>query len=161
MSTAITTSIVINFKAEAGSILKAELDDRATSDGGFNGGDTNFAPGDNPTFLLYKTNDVTVTLRVTSDGVLQTLATPTIRKVEQLQFVNAKTAELAYPPIGGFAVLRASPGMPTGVLVGTNYTLPTHSVGIVEVEYLTQAEAIRVQGAAGDLPVVVYIEGTT
>ena len=37
MSTAITTSIVINFKAEAGSILKAELDDRATSDGGFNG----------------------------------------------------------------------------------------------------------------------------
>ena len=160
MANPITTSIVINFNAQTDSILKAEIDDRTTAEGGYNGGGTSFVPGDEPAFLLYKSDNVTVLAKLVSEGTLQTLGTPTIRKTEQLQFANEKSASLSYPYVGGFTVVRASPGMPTGTLNGNNYVLSSQAVGIVEVSYITRAEAIRVRSAGGDLPVVVYIEGT-
>lgn len=160
MANPITTSIVINFNAQADSILKAEIDDRTTAEGGYNGGETNFVPGDEPVFLLYKSSNVTVSTKIVSEGSLQTLGNPTVRKTEQLQYANEKAAELSYPYVGGLSIERASPGMPTGILAGNSYVLPSQAVGIIEVSYLTRAEAIRVRGASGDLPVVVYIEGT-
>ena len=159
MASPITTSIVINFNATTDSILKAEIDDRTTTEGGYNGGETNFVPGDKPAFLLYKSSNVTVSTKLVSEGTLQVLGNPVIKKTEQLQYANEKSAELSYPYVSGLTVVRASPGMPTGSLVGNNYVLPSQAVGIVEVSYYTQAEALRVNGASGDLPVVVYIEG--
>jgi hypothetical protein len=159
MAGPVTTSIVINFSSTTGSILKAEIDDRTIAEGGYNGGSTSFAPGDEPTFLLYKSSNVTVGTKLVSEGYLSTLSNPSVRKVEQLQFANVKSAELAYPYVGGFLVRRTSPGMPAVSLVGNTVSLASPGVGIVEVEYLTVAEAIKVRAASGSLPVVVYIEG--
>ena len=160
MASVVTTSIVINFEAKTGHILKAEIDDRVASDGGYNNGSTSFTPGDNPVFLLYKSSNVTVTAKIVSEGTLATLSNPVIKKIEQLQFANANSAELSYPYVSGFTVLRKSPRIADGAAINNGTVkLPSAGTGILEVEYFTTAEAIRVTGAAGDLPVVVYIEG--
>lgn len=162
MAAIVTTSIVINFEAKTGHILRAEVDDRPTSAGGFNNGETTFSPGDNPVFLLYKSSNVTVTGKITSEGTLATLSNPVFQKTEQLQFANANSAELSYPYVSGFTVVRKSPKIPDGATInGGIVKLPSVGTGILEVSYFTTAEAIRVSGAAGDLPVVVYIEGTS
>lgn len=161
MAGPITTSIVISFSTTTDSILKAEIDDRTATDGGYNNGETSFAPGDEPVFLLYKSTNVTVVQRIVSEGTLSSLGTPTIRKVEQLQFAQEKSSAMSYPYVSGFSIRRQSPSMPVATRVGNTVNLAAPGVGIIEVEYFTQAEAIKVRGASGDLPVVVYVEGAT
>ena len=160
MSEIITPTLVINFTEDDKGTLIAEVDDRQSSDGGYNDGDTRFRPGDNPVFLLFHSSNVAVALKLASDGALSTIAYPVVRKKEQLQYANAKSAELRYPYHSGFQVMRRSPSMASNpTLSSGTVSFGTPQVGIVEVEYYSRAEAIRLSGAAGDLPVVVYIEG--
>lgn len=160
MSSPVTTSIVINFQQDEEGILTAEIDSRSTSEGGYNGGNTSFSPGDSPVFLLYWSNNVLVTLKTVSDGSLVTLGFPLVTKTEQLQFANKREADLSYPYVSGFTVKRRSPTMTVDpTLNGNKVRFATDQIGIVEVEYQTRAEAIRVQNPSGDLPALVYIEG--
>ena len=54
----LNTSMVIDFAPSAGEMLKLEVDTRAW---GYNGGKTEFSPGDEPVYLGFKTNDVVIT----------------------------------------------------------------------------------------------------
>jgi hypothetical protein len=160
MTDIVTTTLLINFSEDTEAILTAEVDDRATSEGGFNDGQTRFYPGDNPVLLLFKTTNVAVTMKVPSDGSLSTIGNPIVRRKEQLQFANVKEAKLRYPYVSGFTVLRKSPTIPANPVVsGNSARFPDVRIGIVEVEYNSRAEAIRLNGAVGDLPVLIYFEG--
>lgn len=157
----VTASIVINFADRDTGILTAEVDDRPSSEGGYNGGETTFYPGDSPVFLRYASSNVTVTVMDTSDGTLTSLGTVVVQKTEILQFANKREATLSYPLYSGFTVVRSSPGAPAvSVDANTNIvSLASVDTAVVQVTYLSRADAIRVSGATGDLPVVVYIEG--
>jgi len=160
MSDIITTTLIINFSEDDKAILIAEVDDRATGEGGYNNGRTQFSPGDNPVFLLFKSTNVAITMKLTSDGSLSTLGNPLVRRKEQVQFANVQEADLKYPYVSGFTVLRKSPSIPSNPSLNGNTLRATAPIiGIVEVEYMARAEAIRLSSATGDLPVVIYVEG--
>lgn len=158
----ITASVVISFTESSRGILTAEVDDRPLSEGGFNSGDTTFYPGASPAFLRYKTANVAVSLQQASEGALVALGTVLVKKTETLQFQNKKTVNLQYPYYSGFAVnKRSNPGLVLSVDSGSStVSLANPAVAVAEVSYLAQAQGFRIVGASGQLPVLVYIEGT-
>lgn len=153
----VTTSLVVNFTDPEGQgILKLEVDDRPT---GLNLGNTSFTPGSSPGLLLYKSSNVTNLYKTTSEGSLSAVGNITIQKKESLTFAKVTEAELSYPCVGGFSVVR-SRGVGGAHLVGeTKVAIPTAGVGVVEVVYNTVAQGFRLINTVGDMPVVVYAEG--
>ena len=75
--------------------LSAEIDDR---DGGLNGGDTDFQPGDTAYFLIYKSSNVTLSSPVASAGSVSYLPEPeTVVKVDYVTFANEPEGTLDVP----------------------------------------------------------------
>jgi hypothetical protein len=163
MAQSVTTSIVVSFSDVAGSggVLKAEIDNRPD---GFNNGITTFYPGDEPAFLVFKTSDVTISRMEASEGALEGLGAATVHITgESITFANNREASLAYPCTGAITVDKSSPGAPALTLSENQITLtiPINSVCAYLVSYDTVAEGHKISGAAGDMDVVVYIEGAT
>ena len=154
----ITTTLVINFSAgDTGGILLAEVDDRPD---GFNAGDTNFRPGSSPAFLLYKSSNVTIQQMVVTEGSLSALGSVTVEKSEDLQFAMEDTADFRYPYASGLVTdLIAPSGFSISASTGNTAKLNTKGVAIARVRYKTVAQAYRIVGASGNLPVLVYISG--
>ena len=124
----LSTSLVIEFAnddEDSGnkSMLKAEIDDRSD---GYNSGSTSFRAGDEPTYLVYKTSDVTINLHMNTLpspngiivgsyvptageqeafdlGEIDELPTTETRVIEEmLMFACADSAQLSYPLNGKF-----------------------------------------------------------
>ena len=77
--------------------LSAEIDDREANEGGLNGGDTDFAPGDTAVFLVYKSSTITLKSPVASAGSVSYDGTTTVRKTEFVTFANEPEGNLDVP----------------------------------------------------------------
>ena len=101
----VTTSVTVGFDIESvdgpSSILSAEIDGRETEDGGYNGGDTNFKPGDTVGIMLFKTSNVTLTTSLSSAGTLSSYGTNAFAassEVDSFLVFNAEpSVSLSYP----------------------------------------------------------------
>lgn len=91
----VTTSFVVSFGSSSSSgILKAEVDDRPA---GQNGGKTQFMPGDNVGFLVFKSDNVDILAKMASWGLI-TEGAASVKDVEQvLTFANVAEQSLSYP----------------------------------------------------------------
>lgn len=165
MANLITTSIVVNFGQGDQGILQAEIDNRPT---GYNSGDTSFAPGEEPAFLIFKTSNVILNSITPSVGSIQGLSsTVNITKDEFITFEDSKTATTAYPVTGNFTSTWI--GRSLGAVTVTNQkdiSVATKGVAVLKVTYTSQAIAKRLTGVPTTLggetsfPVVIYIVGT-
>lgn len=161
MAGPVTTSIVVSFTSADGEdgTLSAEIDDRPT---GLNNGNTSFYPGDSPGFIVYKSTNVTLSALLASEGSVAALGTAVITKQQEVTFAKQRESSLSFPVIGGLTIIRKSPGAPDLTLVGqTKVTTPVDAVAVYLVEYQTTGYLYRLTGAAGDISVVVFIEGAT
>jgi len=160
----ITTTLVISFadpSASADYHLSAEIDSRPT---GFNKGVTSFIFGDSPAFLVYYSSGVSITLE-SSTGNVSPCGTAQVEVVEFLQFANTREASLGKPPSGG-VTFESMGGGGSPTVIGTKVFLSTPDVAVIKATYYSTAHGYRLSGVSQpggitELPVLVYIEGTT
>ena len=102
---AVTASIVVRFGEEVSedAVLIAEIDDRPASEGGRNGGRTQFLPGDTAYYLVYQHN-LTRTSHTSSAGTVSFHGAGSRQVTENLVFLDEQDAELRYPVAGPVAV---------------------------------------------------------
>lgn len=84
--------------AAADGHLSAELDSRTD---GLNGGKTSFAPGATAYFLVYKSDNVTITDVIASAGTVSQTSTATVQKTEEIQFEDTDSATIDVPAASG------------------------------------------------------------
>ncbi len=165
MANLITTSLVVQFGQTDRGILTAEIDDRVT---GYNSGDAQFAPGEEPAFLIFKTSNVALDSIAPSSGSILFLSnTVNITKDEFINFEDSKTANTAYPVTANFTYQWIGNSL-GAVTVGSeqNLTAATKGVAVLKVTYTSQAMARRLTGVPITLggetsfPVLIYIVGT-
>jgi hypothetical protein len=167
-SNLITTSIVISFSPEGSSgYLSAEIDGRPE---GFNGGKTQFSPGESPVFLVYKSADVTIVSIEPSAGNVAPHSTPTGLTQHQqfMQFPKTTEGSLDRPIEGPLTHkwLGANLGVPT-VVGDTKIVIPTLGVGVLKLNYESRFLAYKLSGLGTTLngestyEVLIFITGTT
>jgi len=159
----VTASLVVNFDAggtaDGQGILKAEFDSRDPQDGGLNPNGTSFRPGDQPVFLVYKTDSVNLDAIKTSEGSTALISRPSIQQEEWITFANVAEASLSYPAEGAVTILK-SVGMPNpSVINGSTLRVSNPVVGVVKVRYNTRPTAYQLNGASGENPVVIFVSG--
>jgi len=163
MAGVITTSLVVQFGSEGDAQyhLSAEIDSR---EDGFNGGETSFIPGDSPIFLVYKSDELSLTLE-SSTGGTQSYASGTIEQEEWLIFANEKTRSLNKPPAGN-VTLKYYAGVNGASVVGDQITLPTKGLAVYRATYDAKFLAYKMTNipttlnGATSFPVVIVITGT-
>jgi hypothetical protein len=166
----INTTFVIKFQSDSGSEkdshLSAEVDAR---DDGLNGGKTNFAPGDNVYFLLYKSSNVKINSVVTTAGTVLPLDAITVVKTEDVSFVESNTTQTEVPVKGTEIVSTEWMGSSLGAITlqADKTTLKTavSGIGIATIGYNAEALPYRltapntINGKA-DFSILVVITGT-
>lgn len=163
----ITTTLVIQFTdpaaAGAGYQLSAEIDSRPD---GLNKGVTSFIFGDSPGFLVYYSSGVSISNMQSSAGGISSAGTSQVEVVEFVTFANTREASLSKPPSGGvsFVSMGGSAGAPS--VSGSTCTLSSPAVAVFQATYFTTGHGHRLTGVSkpagvSELPVVIYIEGTT
>lgn len=181
----VTASLTVSFEkpdVSGDGFLSWEIDDRAEEDGGLNGGDTSFAPGDTAYVLLYRESSVSLTETFTSAGTLSIFGSTngqtksfTGTEAEYLTVTNSNTANLSKPAnngppslswlgknkkIGkGTAKLQMmSQGDTTSEVI---IDLGTEMVGVIKAEYESRSTAYKLSGVPDDFPMaVIFATGT-
>jgi hypothetical protein len=103
------TTIVVQFgtdtsaDAAANAHLSAEIDSR---EDGLNGGNTRFAPGDTAYFLVYKSDNVTLSSPISSAGTVSFNGTTSVPKEEEVVFAGTNEARLRVPAAGGLSNVK-------------------------------------------------------
>lgn len=158
-SNTVTTSIVIDFQQEAGSgLLQVEVDSRAD---GYNLGVTQFTPGSEPAFLLWKSSNVVIDRIVSSEGTVGKISSSvTISEEKYVTFVNSTEESLGKPIFQG-NVTDSSGNSEVPTISEYNVSFTTPQVAVLKVEFSSVAEAYRVKGLSGLRPVVIFIQGHT
>lgn len=180
----VTASLTVSFeKAEVSGdgFLSWEVDDRSEEDGGLNGGDTSFAPGDTAWLLLFKESSVTIDETFTSGGTLTKGASGQIKsfkekEAEYVTVTNSNTANLSKPAnvsgvnlswlgknkkIGKGTAKLEMMKQDTGVVSEVVIDLGTEMVGVIKAEYDSSATAYKLAGVPTDYPMaVVFAIGT-
>lgn len=163
----ITATLVVDFTdpaaagADGSGLLKLEIDSR---EGGLNGGNTNFRPGDPVHYLLTKSSNVTVTDHRTTAGGHFQVQTGTFQHTETVTFIDSAEAGLAYPLASGLSVSWQgnTGGVVTGTVGSEKILLAAPALAIADVTYNVQYTAFRLSGvAAGVTQVLIYVEGET
>lgn len=162
MAGVVTTSLVVQFgsQGDAQYHLSAEIDSR---EDGYNGGETSFIPGDQPVFLVYKSDELALTLE-SSTGGTQSYASGTIEQEEWLTFADEKTKSLNKPPSGS-VTLKYFAGVSGATVVGDQVTLPSKGVAVYRATYNAKFLAYRMTnipttlGGESSFPVVIVITG--
>lgn len=172
MANTVTTSIVVQFTTTTGTsgVLVLEVDDRAVTDGGLNGGKSSFLPGDDVYLLMYKGSNVTIDALLTSLGAIYTGVSVTVQKTEDITFAGETEASLKYPTnaLTSYTWLGRNNGNVT--LVGDNtLKIPApatgdYPVGICRVVYNTQGvvqKLVHSDPGFSDYGIVVFVAGHT
>ena len=164
MAGVVTTSLVVQFGSAddaANYHLSAEIDSR---EAGFNKGVTSFLPGDNPAFLVYKTEELSLQF-YHSTGGKTSLGTVIIPQDEFIVFAEQKEVQLSKPPSGGVSLTLY--GGKTGAKVtGQSVSLPEKGTAVYRATYNAKAYAYKLTGipltidGKSSFPVVVVIVGT-
>jgi len=166
----VTTTLVVSLSADAiGSpIFSAEFDDRLAIEGGLNDGDTDFAPGDNLGFLLYRSRDVDDTSIVITPslGSIVTLGGGTKSVTEFVHFPKTREVAPKYPVYSGFTYSWM--GTSLGTLSATtdrSLVATTSGVAVAKVTYTTSFLQYRLVNTLltgeNEYDVLIYIEGNT
>ncbi len=163
----VTTTLVVNFSAgEGGDVLIAEIDSR---EDGFNGGNTRFGAGDQPVFLIFKTDNVTIDLITPSAGLIQNVGIEDIVFEETLTFAKERQATIQKPAQTGILDSFKWIGNDLGIPVLSDprtVTIPTDGVGVLKVTYTSRALVRRLTNITVPLNgetefvVLILIEGT-
>jgi hypothetical protein len=162
MAGVVTTSIVVQFGTEGDAAyhLSAEIDSR---EDGYNGGETSFIGGDSPVFLVYKSDELSLSF-VSSTGGVQNHASGTIEQQEWLIFADEKTKSLSKPPTGS-VTLEHFAGTTGGTVVGSDVTLPAKGVAVYRATYDAKFLAYKMTNIPTTLkgesafPVVIVVTG--
>lgn len=167
MADNVTATLVVNFARKGEAMLIAEIDDRES---GFNGGITQFSPGDSPAYLLFKTDDVVIdTQEFSAPGVSAvSLGTGLFVVEEDLQFVKEREASLSKPFRSGLTYkwLGNNLGAPQ-VIDQTKVRVPSVGLGVLRVSYRAEYRAYRLSGVPAQLngensfPIIIYVVGHT
>jgi hypothetical protein len=163
----VTATLVVNFAAGAGGdVLIAEIDSR---EDGFNNGKTRFSAGDQPVFLIYKTDNVTIDSITPSGGLIQNVGVENIVFEETLTFAKERQATIAKPAQSGildsFKWIGNDLGVPT-LADPRTVSVPTEGVGVLKVTYTSQALVRRLTNITvpffgeNEFVVLIFIEGT-
>jgi len=172
MANTVTTSIVVQFTQADGTsgTLVMEVDDRATADGGLNGGKTSFMPGDTVWLLRYKSSNVVLDAQETSLGSLAEGAAVVVSKTEDVTFAGETEASVRYPITSGFTYTWVGKDNGTISVIGeTTLRIPepaagSYAVGIAKVTYNTTATVVTLTHSDPGLPdygIVVFVAGHT
>lgn len=158
MTRPVRTSLSISFSSNLSrEVLQLEVDGRVE---GGNRGRTQFYPGDSVHLLEFRTNRVSVVDRFATDGGLVALGTGSIEITEFVTVSGAKIGNTTRPISSGFSLLRYW-GRPVTIsgYDGSTINLQSETVAVLEVRYTTQFTVLRLSGASGEAPVIVYVMG--
>ena len=158
MTKPVRTSLFISFSSNLSrEVLQIEVDGRLE---GGNRGRTQFYPGDSVHLLEYRTGSVSIIERFTTDGGLVVLGTGTKDITEFVTVSGANVGSTTRPIFGGFSLLRYW-GKPVTIAgyAGSTINLQSETVAVLEVRYTTQFTVLRLSGASGEAPVIVYVMG--
>lgn len=165
----VTTTIVVNFDNVTGSqsVLTAEIDSRSD---GFNNGKTTFQGGDQPVYLVFKTQDVTITDQEPSEGIIAPFATGQLDVEQIIQFPNEREQSLSRVAVPGtLAWTWLGNGLGTLTLIGqTAVRADIEGVGVAQVTYKAAFEAFQLTNVPFPIvpgvttfPVLIVITGET
>lgn len=183
-TSAVTASLVINFQTPEYSgdgFLSLEVDSRPEEDGGLNGGNTSFAPGDTAYILMFKESSVTLSDIFTTGGALTKVSDSEIQSftdldAEIITVSNSATANLSRPAnmdditlswvgktkkIGkGTQKLEMLVDV-TGNTSEVVIDVGTEMVGVIKAEYSSKASAYKLSSVPKEYPaVVIFANGT-
>lgn len=172
MASVITTSLVVDFApsaGDAGSLLIAEVDAFLASEGGLNGGDTSFSPGDSPGYLLYFTADVTILTHLASLGLITSLGTRVVNVTEFITFQDTNESSLSKPSIGAPAIIWVGNNLGATTMNAnrTKVIAATKGVAVAQAVYTATAHQFRlnniptVVSGLTEYEVLIFIAGET
>jgi hypothetical protein len=107
MTTKVSASLTVSFSANdtaSSNGLVLEIDDRETSDGGLNAGNTSFKPGDTVYTLLYKATDITLLSGMpihTAGSYVSSGSGTRVVTEEYITFTDSREGSLQYPASTG------------------------------------------------------------
>ncbi len=164
-----SATIVVHFGQAAGGgaagHLSAEVDGRQ---GGLNGGQTSFAPGQPVYILAYRTPNVTIVSIEASAGTIAAQAPVTVTVTEELNFEDERTATLSKPVAGAALSSVEWFGANLGSLTVQDDKMtveaPDSGVAIARVTYSVAADVYKLDSPASingqtDFPILVLIKG--
>ena len=172
MADVITTSLVVDFSISSGddgSLLIAEIDGFESSEGGLNGGDTSFAPGDSPGYLLYYTQDVTILTHLTSLGLVTSLGNRNITITEFITFEDTNESNLSKPATAAPSIVWVGNDLGTITMNDnlTKVTTASSGVAVAQAIYTTVGHQFRLNNVPTtingltEFEVLIYIAGET
>ena len=163
-------SLVVQFGSEEAAqyMLQAEVDGRDASDGGLNKGKTNFIPGDEVYFLVYKSTELgtpVLSHTLPSPGTVTSAGSGSIEVDEFVTFANATEASLPHPANNGAVSISLMPGSTAPGLkqLGDKLVTSEPALAVVRVTYTSNYLAYRISGVPETLdghtsfPVVIMI----
>lgn len=156
---------ILDVGNDLGAVLMVELDSR---EDGLNGGRTSFLPGEQPGFLIFKGDDVTVSGVRPSAGNIADIEDGTIAETELLHFADTQEATLKRPALAGltsYKWLGNDLGVPV-VQDQIKVVVPLAGVGVLQVTYDSAFDARRLSGLGvtlngeSEFEVLVLVEGS-
>lgn len=155
----VSTSLTLSFSSDTdGGMLSMEVDGRPD---GLNRGVTSFYRGDSPGILLFKSHDVTLlTLRATEGSVAE-IGSTDIPTEEYLTCAFTTSASISKPSNNGRFTVTGVWGDALGTYTIADNTIQFSSpvLAVLRVEYTAVARTLRLVGASGDAPVIVFAQG--
>lgn len=170
----VTASLTISFSSttsnQGGIIL--EVDGRDVSEGGLNGGNTSFKPGDSVYYLMYHADNVSITQHVVTSGTKSSAPAGT-RDVEKeyITFTDSSEGSLQYPATSGVTFAWVGNAIRTdGGNSGVSITLDSldHQsirlsgkvAGILRADYSANYQAFKLSNVPLDIDqVMIFVAG--
>ena len=142
----------------------AQIDDRSAKDNGLNNGVTSFISGDNVFILLFKSEGVSVTDIINSDGNIVRAGSGQYITRERVKFTPGNLESSASKPINGnftYTWLGSrNPGQLSAFNEDTIRLTPkanTPAIGIADVTYTSRYDAYRLNSTTAEEVLIVFI----
>jgi len=159
----VTATLQIQFQvADDGGIVRLELDNRPTAEGGINGGKTTFRPGDTVGFLAFQSGFSRLAFS-TSAGNVSNAGQGTTEKTEYLVFTADQLEQSVAYPIAQIVAQNwlGSSGGNVGRVGGSPTALVASGSGrfpaVLEVRYTTAYTAHKLSAVPLAVPVAVVL----
>ena len=170
----VTASLTISFSStsstQGGIIL--EVDDRDVAEGGLNGGNTSFKPGDAVYYLMYVSDNVTINQHAVTAGTKTSQASGTrVVTKEYVTFTDSSEGSLKYPASTGVTftwignAIRTDGGS-SGVTISLDNVgkqsvrLSGKVAGILRADYSASYQAFKLSNVPLDIDqVMIFVAG--
>lgn len=167
MANVVTASIVVDFDAGEGEgILLAEVD---AFPSGLNQGNTTFAPGESPGFLVYRSSNVVIDSITSSHGSISSLGGGTTPDpiIDDLIYTDDKKAQVQYPIYSGFSAKALGSNFDPGTISHdeVSVSIENQVVSVIRATYTSYFSKYRLTGIPDSLngetsfPVVILVTG--